>query len=82
MRKAGYFTITIRLFAQYREGRFADREREVPDGAVVGDVIKSLEIDEDRLAVGIILLNGRHGKMDSALEEGDVLSLFPRIGGG
>ena len=74
--------ITIKLFAHYREGRFASREQAVPDGTVIGDVIKSLDIDEDRLPLGIILLNGRHRKMDFALNDGDVLALFPKIGGG
>ena len=74
--------ITIKLFAQYRQGRFSAREQAVPDGTVIGDVLESLDIDEDRLAVGIVLLNGRHRKLDFALNDGDVLSLFPRIGGG
>ncbi len=74
--------ITIRLFAQYRQGRFAAREQEVPAGAVIGDVVRSLGIDEDRLAIGVLLLNGRHRKKGCALEDGDVLSLFPKIGGG
>ena len=79
---SGTFNITIKLFAHYREGRFADREQEVPDGTVIGDVIRSLGIDEDRLPLGIILLNGRHRKMDFALSDGDVLAIFPKVGGG
>ena len=76
------FSITIRLFAHYRQGRFATREQAVPDGTVIGDVIRSLGIDEARLPLGIVLLNGRHRNMEFALKDGDVLSLFPKIGGG
>ena len=74
--------ITIKLFAQYRQGRFTTREQAVPDGTVIRDVVRSLDIDEDRLAIGVLLLNGRHREMDFALTDGDVLSLFPKIGGG
>jgi molybdopterin synthase sulfur carrier subunit len=75
-------SITIKLFAHYREGRFAVREQAFPEGAVIRDVIRSLEIDEESLPLGVILLNGRHRKLDFALGDGDVLALFPKVGGG
>jgi molybdopterin synthase sulfur carrier subunit len=75
-------SITIKLFAHYREGRFAVHEQTLPEGAVIGDVIRSLEIDEESLPLGVILLNGRHRKLDFALGDGDVLALFPKVGGG
>jgi molybdopterin converting factor small subunit len=75
-------TITVKLFANYRAGRFAVRVLEFPDGAIVGDVIRGLDIDEETLPLGIILLNGRHRKTDEPLAEGDELALFPKVGGG
>ena len=75
-------TVRVKLFAHYREGRFSDRELEFPEGAVIGDVIRSLDIDEESLPLGIILLNGRHRKPDFSLGDGDVLALFPKVGGG
>jgi molybdopterin converting factor small subunit len=32
--------------------------------------------------LGVLMLNGRHQPEEVALKEGDVLSLFPKVGGG
>jgi len=32
--------------------------------------------------IAIIMINGRHGEHDAALNDGDVVALFPPIGGG
>lgn len=52
----------------------------VADGARVGDVLAELTLD----GAGPVtcLLNGRHADDDQPLQEGDVLGVFPAVGGG
>ena len=72
--------ITIKLFATLRNGLFDEEKREVFQGATIGEVIKNLNIPGNQ--VTLILLNGRHAWPDTELKNGDILSLFPPIGGG
>lgn len=72
--------ITIKLFATFRDGRFKVEERELPEGGQVGDVLKSLGIALEEVA--ICLVNGRDANEHSILGERDTLSLFPPVGGG
>ena len=72
--------IEVRLFATLREGRekiiFVEPET-APDGAAV---LASLEIPREEVA--IYLINGLHSKLDQALKDGDILAIFPPVGGG
>ena len=78
--------ITIRLLASYRRylpdhsDEQAGYTFEVADGALVGDVLKTLPVPQDD--VFTFLVNGRHVTDDQVLHEGDVLSVFPAVGGG
>lgn len=72
--------ITLKLFATFRNGRFKVAEQELPDGTDVRAVVLSLGLTEEE--IGIVMLNGRHGELDSKLAHGDTLSLFPLVGGG
>mgnify|MGYP000689257933 CR=1 FL=1 len=72
--------IEVRLFAGLREGRFKERDLEVPEASRLGDVLRRLDIPEEE--VSLPLVNGRYSQMDRILQAGDVLSLFPAVGGG
>ncbi|BCG48026.1 Tungsten-containing aldehyde:ferredoxin oxidoreductase cofactor synthesis sulfur carrier protein [Citrifermentans bremense] len=72
--------ITLKLFATFRNGRFKVAEQELPDGTEVRAVVLSLGLTEEE--IGIVMLNGRHGELDSKLADQDTLSLFPLVGGG
>lgn len=72
--------ITVRLFATFREGREKTQDMELAEGTTVYDVINILKIDKSEVA--ILLINGRDGKLETALADGDVLALFPPVGGG
>jgi len=50
------------------------------EGATVAQVLGALSIPLDKPR--IILINGRHGELETALSEGDLLSLFPPVAGG
>lgn len=50
------------------------------EGALVGAVLESLGVSLDQAK--LILVNGRHAALDSPLAEGDLLVVFPPVGGG
>lgn len=72
--------IKVRLFATLRENRGKEVSLEVEDAAAPRDIIKKLDIPESDIA--ILLVNGRDGKLDQELSAGDVVSIFPPVGGG
>ncbi len=72
--------VEVRLFAHFRQGREKTQIMEVSEGTTISDIVKALKIDEDEVA--IMLLNGRDGPPDRELKDGDVVSLFPPVGGG
>jgi molybdopterin converting factor small subunit len=84
--KGGFFKghfqvkVTVKLFASLRKDRFAVDDREYQEGATVGHTLASLNIPEEEAA--IIFINGRHAEPDSLLKEGDLLAIFPPVGGG
>ena len=72
--------VTLKLFATFRNGRFKVEERELPAGTRCRQVVADLGLSDDE--IGIIMINGRHGMLDQEILPGDVLSLFPLVGGG
>lgn len=72
--------VEVRLFAYLREGRWKRKVLELEDGTTISDIIKYLNIDEDE--VSMFLLNGVDGPASRKVKDGDVISLFPPIGGG
>ncbi|HSV97124.1 MAG TPA: MoaD/ThiS family protein [Spirochaetota bacterium] len=73
-------TVTVKLFATLREGRFDIRTMNMVSGASVADVVRVLGIPEEE--VSLILVNHRHHEMDHVLGNGETLALFPPVGGG
>ena len=78
--REGDMTVTVKLFATFREGRFKEEKRNYPEKTTIGHIIEQLELPEDQL--GAILLNARHVEKDLILHDGDTLSIFPLVGGG
>lgn len=73
-------TVTIKLFAHFRNGRFKEAGHQFDSGVDCCQVIQSLGFRLDEM--GIVLVNGQHAPMDYLLREGDTLALFPLVGGG
>ncbi len=72
--------IEVRVFATLREGREKITMME-PDGITcAGDIIQRLGIPLEE--VSILLINGFHQKPESAVKDGDIVALFPPVGGG
>ncbi len=74
--------VTIKLFAQYREGRFKVDTKIYPSNITTGEVVKNIGINEDEIPIGVLMVNGRHVKKDHILKNGDNFSIFPKVGGG
>ncbi|MBN9647882.1 MoaD/ThiS family protein [Terrisporobacter petrolearius] len=72
--------VEVRLFATFREGREKKQKITIIENTSILDIINLLNIDEKEVA--IMLLNGRDGASDRLLNDGDIISLFPPVGGG
>ena len=72
--------IEVRLFAGLRQGRQKIYQMESGSIATVQDIMDRLSID--RKEVNILLVNGFHQKPETEVKEGDIVSLFPAVGGG
>ena len=71
--------LTVKLFAELRDGRFKVENSEVAEQSRVTDVVQSLKIPPDQ--VKICLVNGRDAGTDYVIQNGDTLSLFRPVGG-
>ena len=72
--------IEVRLFAYFRKGRDKKLFLEFNEPVTPADIFKKINISEEEVA--ILLINGRDGKVNTELNDNDVLSLFPPVGGG
>lgn len=72
--------IKVRLFATLRAGRGKELELETDESITVLKLIDMLEIEQKDVA--LLLINGRDGSFEAKLAEGDVVSMFPPVGGG
>lgn len=72
--------VQVRLFATFRKGRWKNKYFKFESELSIGDILKKLDIKEEEL--GIALINGSYCETNTILKDGDVLALFPPIGGG
>ena len=72
--------VRIKLFAILRNYGPEEQEAELPEGATLEDAIRLLKLPEKMPMLKVV--NGEHRNLKYALKEGDVLALFPPIGGG
>ena len=72
--------IKVRLFATLRENRDKELQLSLSEGVTPADIFVKLEIAKEDVA--ILLVNGRDGNPDQTLKDGDVVSIFPPVGGG
>jgi molybdopterin converting factor small subunit len=73
--------ITVKLFAQYREGRYKIAQKNYKVNTQVKELIKELGITKIS-PLGVLMINSRHESEEYILKEGDIVALFPKIGGG
>ena len=72
--------VRVKLFAALREGRFDEEVREYDPTTTVGQLITDLNITE--VEAKIVFVNNRHATLNRELSDGDVVGIFPPIGGG
>lgn len=72
--------IEVRLFATFREGRKKIYHMDSDKLKKASDVLDILNIPYEEVA--IYLINGRHSTLDDAIRDGDILAIFPPVGGG
>ena len=72
--------IEVRFFATLRDGR--GKVAGIPAAGVstAYDLLRRFEIPTEE--VSILLINGFHSKPEDPVKDGDVVSLFPPVGGG
>ena len=72
--------IEVRLFATLRQGRQKVYQVEHSSVNTVQDIMDVLDVP--RSEVNIMLINGFHQKPETEVKDGDIVSLFPAVGGG
>lgn len=72
--------IEVRLFATLREGRGKVMMLPAEEFKTAGEIIAHLNIPAEE--VSILLVNGFHNKPEKEVMDGDIVALFPPVGGG
>ncbi|MCF6186403.1 MAG: MoaD/ThiS family protein [Desulfobulbaceae bacterium] len=73
-------SITVKLFAFFRDNRFIKQEQQFPANTTVRDIILFQGINPEE--VGVTMINSRQCTLDQIPVQGDQLAIFPIIGGG
>ena len=71
--------IEVRFFATLREGRGKIARIPAEEASAANDLLRRFDIPEE---VSILLINGFHSRPGDPVKDGDVVSLFPPVGGG
>lgn len=72
--------VKVRLVGAFRIDRFKEECAEYPEETRVQEIVTRLQIPER--ALGTVLINGIHARIDDVLKDGDTLALLPILGGG
>lgn len=74
--------VTIKFFAMLRDYGPAKETISVPKGSKIEFLFRRYQIPKEAWQT-IIIINGRpHKNLDTGLKNGDIVSIFPPIGGG
>ena len=72
--------VEVKLFATFREGRFNEKELELPEKSSLSELLKYLKIPEKDAKV--LIVNGLAVSVEHKLNNNDVIAIFPPIAGG
>ena len=72
--------IEVRFFATLRDSRGKIAEIPAEETVTADDILRRFEIPAEE--VSILLINGFHSRPEDSVKDGDVISLFPPVGGG
>ncbi|MDT8421843.1 MAG: MoaD/ThiS family protein [Desulfuromonadales bacterium] len=79
-REGKVIQVKVRLIGAFRIDRFKEQQSAYVEGTCVEEVVAQLNIP--RRALGTVLINGVHSRVDATLKDGDTLALLPILGGG
>ena len=71
--------VTVKLFGDLREGRFAQEKTQLEDNSRVIDVINRHELPLEHVAM--CLVNSRQAEFGQVLQNGDTVAFSPPVGG-
>ena len=72
--------IEVQFFATLREGRGKIVQVPAEEVSCAGEILNRFAIPKEEVA--ILLINGFHSKPEDSVKDGDVIALFPPVGGG
>ena len=72
--------IEVRFFATLRDGRGKIAQVPAEDVSSASELLRRFDIPDEEVA--ILLINGFHSKPGDPVKDGDIISLFPPVGGG
>lgn len=72
--------LEVRLFATFREGRGKVLQLDAARNPDMRSILRHLDIAPEEIA--ILLINGRHSNPEASVKDGDIIALFPPVGGG
>ncbi|MBQ3756074.1 MAG: MoaD/ThiS family protein [Oscillospiraceae bacterium] len=72
--------IEVRFFSTLREGRGKITQVPAEEASTAGDLLYHFGIPAEEVA--ILLINGFHSTPADNVKDGDIISLFPPVGGG
>ena len=72
--------IKVKFFATLRKGRGKFDMYKTNEEVTVKEILDYYNIEEEQAS--ILYVNGRDVEFDRILEDGDVISIFPPVGGG
>ena len=81
-KKSKVISVTIKFFASLREYGPNKEVLAIPENARIKLIFDKYNIPKDERKT-IIMVNGRpHQDLETILKDGDIISIFPPIGGG
>jgi sulfur-carrier protein len=72
--------IQVRLYANFRFGRFNEQMRDYPTGTTIRKVLEDIGIKDSE--IGTVWVDFKYATLDQELHEGANLGIFPMVGGG
>jgi len=72
--------VEVKLFANFRKGRFKQKDLELPEGSCVRDLLEHLDIPQKDAKV--IIVSGLATSAEHKLSDHDIVAIFPPIAGG
>ncbi len=72
--------VQVRLFATFREGRFKEKQMDLPEETTLADLLDQLDIRQRKAL--ILLVNGTSVSTSHKLAPKDIVAIFPQIAGG